>query len=219
MKSLEERNRVSYGVKEVYRIPGLPVLPFSEAEEEGKWITIRGTHVLIKDGESPSQAFKRTTGKDLSDVEKGIYDKPDSAKNLNNGNAASSSGDKPNMQKIGTHTYLPTPEETQKSISLNVETKVTQNIDDQINKLAHANGITPQEVIRQDRYSTDDARNIIANSYNQLYGDTRDEYDTLNSSDRSVLRNWRRQIKQQEPEVTKNIIDKAIANLINKYSK
>lgn len=66
---------MSYGVKEVYRIPGLPVLPFSEAEEEGKWITIRGTHVLIKDGESVGDAFKRTTGKELTQFEKDLYQK------------------------------------------------------------------------------------------------------------------------------------------------
>jgi len=45
---------------------------FKEAEdsctaEGGKWLTIRGTHVCVKDGESPADAFKRTTGKDLDD--------------------------------------------------------------------------------------------------------------------------------------------------------
>lgn len=34
-------------------------------DEEGQWVTINGTHVLIKDGETTEQAFKRTTGKDL----------------------------------------------------------------------------------------------------------------------------------------------------------
>jgi len=45
---------------------------FKEAEDSctsagGKWLTIRGTHVCVKDGESPADAFKRTTGKDLDD--------------------------------------------------------------------------------------------------------------------------------------------------------
>jgi len=31
----------------------------------GSWITIQGTHICIMQGESPEQAFKRTTGKDL----------------------------------------------------------------------------------------------------------------------------------------------------------
>jgi hypothetical protein len=33
--------------------------------EEGNWITIEGTHVLVKGGESVDKAFKRTTGKSL----------------------------------------------------------------------------------------------------------------------------------------------------------
>jgi hypothetical protein len=35
------------------------------AEENGDWITIRGTHVLVGEGESKSEAFKDTTGKSL----------------------------------------------------------------------------------------------------------------------------------------------------------
>jgi len=31
----------------------------------GHWVTIKGTHVCIKQGETPEQAFKRTTGKEL----------------------------------------------------------------------------------------------------------------------------------------------------------
>jgi len=34
--------------------------------DEGNWITINGVHIQIKDGESTADAFKRTTGKDLS---------------------------------------------------------------------------------------------------------------------------------------------------------
>lgn len=77
----------------------------SEADAEGTWVTIRGCHVLIKDGESAADAFKRTTGKDLSDPEKKIYSehdktgvKQDSAtKNLNSGSANNSGEGKPNM--------------------------------------------------------------------------------------------------------------------------
>ncbi len=37
-----------------------------EADDpEGQWVTINGVHILIKDGESTADAFKRTTGKDL----------------------------------------------------------------------------------------------------------------------------------------------------------
>ncbi len=37
-----------------------------EAEDpDGEWVTINGVHILIKDGESTADAFKRTTGKDL----------------------------------------------------------------------------------------------------------------------------------------------------------
>jgi hypothetical protein len=32
---------------------------------EGTWVTINGVHILIKDGETAADAFKRTTGKDL----------------------------------------------------------------------------------------------------------------------------------------------------------
>jgi hypothetical protein len=35
------------------------------AEENGDWITIRGTHVFVGEGESKSEAFKDTTGKSL----------------------------------------------------------------------------------------------------------------------------------------------------------
>ena len=35
-------------------------------DEEGTWVTINGAHILIKDGETAGQAFKRTTGNDLS---------------------------------------------------------------------------------------------------------------------------------------------------------
>jgi hypothetical protein len=35
------------------------------AAEEGTWITINGVHILIKDGETTADAFKRTTGKDI----------------------------------------------------------------------------------------------------------------------------------------------------------
>jgi hypothetical protein len=75
-------------------------LALLEADEEGKWVTIRGTHVLIRDGETASQAFKRTTGKDLSEPEKRIYDKPDgdSAKSLNIGTDKDSAKGKQNMQ-------------------------------------------------------------------------------------------------------------------------
>ena len=36
-------------------------------KEKGIWKTIKGTHIFIKDGESIEQAFKRATGKNLSD--------------------------------------------------------------------------------------------------------------------------------------------------------
>src|SRR5574343_1228723 len=43
-------------------------------DEEGQWVTINGTHVLIKDGETTEQAFKRTTGKDLDQGRKPVDD-------------------------------------------------------------------------------------------------------------------------------------------------
>lgn len=46
-----------------------------KADAEGTWVTIRGTHVLIKDGETVSQAFQRTTGKKLTEFESNIYEK------------------------------------------------------------------------------------------------------------------------------------------------
>jgi lipopolysaccharide export LptBFGC system permease protein LptF len=75
-------------------------VPSFVTPDDSVWVTIRGTHVLIKDGETASQAFKRTTGKDLSEPEKKIYDKPDgdNAKSLNTGNDKGSGGDKTNMQ-------------------------------------------------------------------------------------------------------------------------
>ena len=38
---------------------------FLAQEKEGQWVTISGTHVFIKEGETADDAFKRTTGKDL----------------------------------------------------------------------------------------------------------------------------------------------------------
>lgn len=88
-------------------------LVFIEAEE-GTWITIHGVHVLIKDGESVGDAFKRTTGKDLGEGEKAgyqkMYDKyhgkksgdatqtttqTDTTQNINSGNANSGGEGKP----------------------------------------------------------------------------------------------------------------------------
>lgn len=45
-------------------------MELAKAEDEctaegGHWVTIRGTHVCIRQGETPEQAFKRTTGKEL----------------------------------------------------------------------------------------------------------------------------------------------------------
>ena len=34
-------------------------------EPKEKWITIKGTHILLKDGETISSAFKRVTGESL----------------------------------------------------------------------------------------------------------------------------------------------------------
>lgn len=39
--------------------------------DEGSWITINGAHILIKDGESAGDAFKRTTGKELGGEARG----------------------------------------------------------------------------------------------------------------------------------------------------
>lgn len=41
--------------------------PIKNADDDpdGRWITIDGTHVLVKDGESVDKAFERTTGKPL----------------------------------------------------------------------------------------------------------------------------------------------------------
>ncbi|SEP80198.1 hypothetical protein SAMN04487977_101469 [Treponema bryantii] len=36
----------------------------------GRWITVKGTHVYIKDGESVAQAFHRETGKDINEGNK-----------------------------------------------------------------------------------------------------------------------------------------------------
>ena len=45
---------------------GIKRIPLTNADDsEGEWITINGTHILLKDGESTSDAFNRTTGKDL----------------------------------------------------------------------------------------------------------------------------------------------------------
>jgi hypothetical protein len=37
-----------------------------EEDSEGQWVTINGVHILIKDGETGADAFKRVTSKDLS---------------------------------------------------------------------------------------------------------------------------------------------------------
>lgn len=34
--------------------------------DEGSWVTISGNHILLKEGETPAEGFKRTTGKTLS---------------------------------------------------------------------------------------------------------------------------------------------------------
>lgn len=45
--------------------PVLIFLGVSNVAEEGNWVTINGAHILIKDGETVGDAFKRTTGNDL----------------------------------------------------------------------------------------------------------------------------------------------------------
>jgi hypothetical protein len=50
---------------------------------EGTWVTIRGTHILIKEGESVSTAFQRTTGKKLTDFENKLYEKKFTAEKEN----------------------------------------------------------------------------------------------------------------------------------------
>jgi hypothetical protein len=42
------------------------------ADDEGRWVTINGVHILIKEGESVSEAFKRTTGKDIKSTDKKV---------------------------------------------------------------------------------------------------------------------------------------------------
>ena len=37
-----------------------------ENEEKGRWVTIKGTHIFIEDGETVRDAFKSITGKDLN---------------------------------------------------------------------------------------------------------------------------------------------------------
>jgi hypothetical protein len=44
-----------------------PSEPVKNADEDGDWITVRGTHVLVGEGESKSEAFKDTTGKSIKD--------------------------------------------------------------------------------------------------------------------------------------------------------
>lgn len=54
-------------------------------QEEGKWVTINGRHILLKDGESVEQALKRTSNKeeDLVDKkEREIKEHADRAKKL-----------------------------------------------------------------------------------------------------------------------------------------
>lgn len=53
----------------------LPDFHINSESSEGTWITIRGTHILIKEGETIGQAFKRTTGKNLTGYEEQIYTK------------------------------------------------------------------------------------------------------------------------------------------------
>lgn len=123
------------------------------------------------------------------------------------------------MNKIGNHTVLLSPEEIAKSITLDAQTEVTKQLDTQINKLAQANNISPAEVIQQQIYSTDDAKNIISDKFIRLYSDTRSEYDTLSSDERGRFRSWKRQTYQLEPTVSKKILDAALSNITQKYSK
>lgn len=44
-----------------------------KAKNEEKWITIKGNHILLKEGESIADAFKRTTGKSLYTKESKEY--------------------------------------------------------------------------------------------------------------------------------------------------
>jgi len=62
-----------------------------ENQQEGHWVTIDGTHVLIKPGETIGQAFKRTTGKKLSS--KGDSDKAAAKRGFDPDKAAPSTAD------------------------------------------------------------------------------------------------------------------------------
>lgn len=98
---LSQSNYGKYGQlkskPKVLKIAGL-----SEADEEGRWVTINGTHVLIKDGESVGDAFKHTTGKDLDSSAKVSDSKQDAgrtAKNINTGSDKDSGEGKQSMTR------------------------------------------------------------------------------------------------------------------------
>lgn len=65
---------------------------------EDKWITIKGNHILIKDGESIADAFKRTTGVSFSKANK--YQKPDTHKTSKDYNETLKRVEESNKQDI-----------------------------------------------------------------------------------------------------------------------
>jgi predicted ABC-type ATPase len=71
-------NQDKYIIKELIKIVSNYENTVNNDKE--RWVTIKGTHILLKDGESIADAFKRVTGVSIGKSNKNKYSKPDKHK-------------------------------------------------------------------------------------------------------------------------------------------
>ena len=120
---------------------------------------------------------------------------------------------KMNPQKIGKKTILPTMEQIQKYIIFERKEAIKNNIQTQINKLAQANQTTPQEVIKNQQYSLDEAKDIAEQTIHNIKMESIAEYDTLTPEEKQILRAWKRQLRDNRDTIINNAVNTIFAEL------
>lgn len=118
-----------------------------------------------------------------------------------------------NPQIIGKKTVLHSMEQIQKYILLERKEAIKNNIQTQINKLAQANQTTPQEVIKDQQYSLDEAKDIAEQTIHNIKTESRDEYDTLTPEEKQTLRTWKHQLRDNRDTIINNVVNTIFAEL------
>jgi hypothetical protein len=136
------------------------------AQEKGRWVTIEGRHIFIRDGESVDQAVKRAYGvdQDADEKERQIENNKKQAAELNEreGKPTHSADDDDDMFVVG----------GKKKDNSVTQGEILKWISDEIEKLREKYGWTPagfnMKFAKEHPYSKEDAERI-----GELYRDTR----------------------------------------------